>query len=498
LLSSRVFSGAGLLLAGRIGANIFGFVSTIVLARILTPGDFGIVAISASFMAVLSGFFDIPTGAALIQLQDANDDDYSTAWTLSILKGLGVGAMLIALTWPITLANGDPRLVEILFVLAIYPVILGFRNAYFEVFAKQMAFGREVIIDVVSKFASLAVAVSIAIVFRNYWALILGMIASGLVSTGLSFVLAGKVPSISLKSFRRIFGLSGWMMASSVVNQVNWQSETFVAGAMFGQSTLGQTSVGGTFVNRIDEVSRAPLYRSLFSAFSLIQTDTPRLAQAYRSSQAFIVAVLLPIGVGLGATASLVVPLLLGPQWQLAVEMVAFCGPAVGLWSFTTAAMPLLLSLRQSRLLFIRDCAMAVVRVVFLAAGAFAFGTVGFMSGILAGTIVMLGLNAGFVKNLIGFSIGSQVANCHRSLISAAVMYASTFALSNGVGADRPFVEQAIVTGLVVCFGAVVYFAVHAALWISAGRPEGAESRIAGLLAQSVRRAARFLRVKTH
>jgi hypothetical protein len=77
-------------------------------------------------------------------------------------------------------------------------------------------------------------------------------------------------------------------------------------------------------------------------------------------------------------------------------------------------------------------------------------------------------------------------------------MYASTFALSNGVGADRPFVEQAIVTGLVVCFGAVVYFAVHAALWISAGRPEGAESRIAGLLAQSVRRAARFLRVKTH
>jgi lipopolysaccharide exporter len=89
LLSSRVFSGAGLLLAGRIGANIFGFVSTIVLARILTPGDFGIVAISASFMAVLSGFFDIPTGAALIQLQDANDDDYSTAWTLSILKGHG-------------------------------------------------------------------------------------------------------------------------------------------------------------------------------------------------------------------------------------------------------------------------------------------------------------------------------------------------------------------------------------------------------------------------
>ena len=95
MLARQVVNGVSLLLGGRIFANALGFVSTIVVARLLVPADFGLVALATSLLAIVSSLVELPTGTALIQLKDLNDNDFDTAWTLGILKGLAVCSMML-------------------------------------------------------------------------------------------------------------------------------------------------------------------------------------------------------------------------------------------------------------------------------------------------------------------------------------------------------------------------------------------------------------------
>jgi PST family polysaccharide transporter len=484
MLTQRVFKGGAWLLGGRIVANIVGLVSTMAVARLLIPEDFGLVAIATSVLGIVQAFVDLPTGTALIQIVDVNDDDYGTAWTLSIIKGLLVCTFMLIAAWPMSILFNDPRLIGLVAGLALYPLITGFRNAYFESFAREMRFDKEVFLDVLSKVASFVAIVVIALVSRSYWALPAGMIASGVAVTVLSFLLRPQLPRITLKSFGRIFHFSAWLTGANIVNNINWQSDPLIVGRLLGKATLGQVSLGSMFVARIDEVTRAPLFRSLFAAFSQIQTDKERLNRAYRSSQAFCVACLWPVGLGIGAVAWPATLLVYGPQWTTAAIVVAFCGPMVALMALVAPSQPLGLALGRGRTLFERDVMALIVRVPLLVAGVLMGQVVGLLIGVLIADIVMVVVNMMMVRLFIGMTMIEQIANVGRSLISGAVMWAAMLPLSRLAPVEGDLLVRIVALGALCGAGAVIYVGLHLVLWKLAGSPEGPETKLFGVAAK--------------
>ena len=478
MLAKQVVKGVSLLLAGRIFANMLGFISTIVVARLLVPEDFGLVALATSAFAIISSLVELPTGTALIQLKDLSDHDFDTAWTLGLLKGLAVCGMMLLAAWPMAFIFEDQRLIGLMAALAIYPIILGFRNSYFEGFAREMKFSREVVLDIGSKLASIAASIGIAFVFRSYWALPAGVIASGIVATLVSFLLMPRRPRLSLKSFHRIFHFSVWLGASSVVNQLNWQSDPLIMGRILGPALLGQVSVGGQFVGRIDEVTRPPLFRSLFSAFSRIQDDPERMRTAYLSSQAFCVAGLLPVGLGISAVAIPLIPLILGDKWHIAGVVVAFCGVMSATMALTAPAQPLSLALGRTRTLFERDAIGLLIRVSCIVVGILTYGLTGLLIGMLLASFVLLCINVSLVRLFIGVSAWRQCANVARSLAAGALMWGVVFWMARFVPTSGPWDARAASVATLVGVGAVVYGGTHLLLWRLNGCPNGVEQKL--------------------
>ena len=179
--------GAAWMVAMRLSIRFVGIISTIILARLLVPADFGLVAMATmiyGFIEIMSQFsFDV----VLIQKQDAEPDYYDTAWTLSILRGLATALVLFAGAGIAADFFGDQRLVEIIYVLCLAAFVGGFTNIGIVDFRKDMNFGKDFQYIVGVKLFSFVVTLVFAFMLRTYWALVIGIASSTLAQLGLSY-----------------------------------------------------------------------------------------------------------------------------------------------------------------------------------------------------------------------------------------------------------------------------------------------------------------------
>ena len=120
--------GAAWTVAMRFSMRGIGLVSTVILARLLVPADFGLVALATIFFGLIEVMSQFGLGVFLIQKQNAGHDYYDTAWTLSILRGAVTCGLLFVIAMPFADFFGDPRLVEIFYVLALVALVGGIRN----------------------------------------------------------------------------------------------------------------------------------------------------------------------------------------------------------------------------------------------------------------------------------------------------------------------------------------------------------------------------------
>jgi len=169
--------------------KIIGFVSTIILARILLPDDFGIVSAAAIITGLFHVISSVGTNQYLLRRQLVDFSEYNTGWTINIIMRSFSALCIFLLAETIADFMGDERLVLVLKVICISPLLLGFTNIGMVIYEKEYNYRPKFIIGITSRLIGLIVKICLAVYLHNYWAFIFAEIIEVLVLVAGSFII---------------------------------------------------------------------------------------------------------------------------------------------------------------------------------------------------------------------------------------------------------------------------------------------------------------------
>lgn len=462
--------------------NGLGVISTIVLARLLVPEDFGLVAIASAIVAIATSLTEMSLSQALIHRRDIEDDHLHTAWTLGVARSTLLGLIIAAVATPIAMIYGDPRLTGVMYVLAVNVFISGFTNPRQALLTKQLIFWQEVMMTVSQRLVALVVAILIAWIWHSYWALILGVLAGQAISVVLSYTLYPYRPRFRVRHARDLFSFSVWLTLAQGVETLNQRFDQLLVGHFFGTKLLGLYTVGEKLSQLPTREGTAPLMKTMFPAFSMIKGDAPRLKRAYRRAQRLLVLAALPIGVGFALVSAQVVIVAMGEEWRSAIPLIQGLSVVFALQSLGSMVRPLAMSQGHTRVLFLRDSAMFFFRVAVILIGIFSGGFVGLIVARLVIGLVMTLVNMHLVRKLSGLTLREQFGGNLNSLASAALMSVATLAFQHAVGPQDGVLHQLALIAGSLALMLTVYAISNFVLWRLSGSPEGPEREFASLL----------------
>lgn len=484
-LTRRVAIGATWLVAGRWIIRLVSLISTLVLARLLTPEDFGIVTLAGLTVSVLDALTDFRFGQALVRYQDATDDEYNTAWTFNLIRGLVVAAVLVAGAWLFAGIFSEPRLVQVFQLLALVAILDGLQNIGTVQFTKDIRFDREFRLGIGQKLAAFVVAVTLAFLWRSYWALIVGMVAGSAAKLALSYAMHPYRPRLCVSAWRRLFAFSAWLMGGKVITLINQRLEQFLIGGFLSTALVGVYNLA----YELAAIATGELVGSaggaLFPGFSQIADDKVRLRQAYEKSVQFVVAIGTPLGVGLTLVASEFIIIVLGPKWIDAAMPLRVLSV---MWSVSVPAMAstsLLYSMGRTRDIFIIDFTQFIARLPVTALVVWQFGIAGAAWGRLVFGIWWAIQYMWAVRKALNISFQRIFFVTWRSYAATATMTIAVLLADIVLRApDVIHILQAPLTTLWLALivkavvGATTYILSHLLFWQMQGRPDGPERMI--------------------
>lgn len=469
-LQKRILGGAVWTVAMRWSVRLIGLVSTMILARLLSPEDFGLVAMAMIVITFIDTLFDFGVQTYLIHKSDATDEDFNTAWTLRLLQGAAATVLLLAIS-PLPVAYFDaPELLPVFLCLAFHPLLLGLENIGVIRFQKDLRFGRDFQFMVSRKVITFVITIVSAFVLRNHWALVIGTLAGGAVGSSISYILHPFRPRFSLTRIGAMLSFSTWVLLRNAGTQLQITLDRFIVGGRTDAAALGIYTVASEVAALPTSVFLEPLGRVLLPGISIIQSDMARVRAAFLNVFGAIVASALPMTIGLMLVAEDVVYVLLGAKWVQVIEplrILAFVGMASSL-HHTVGIM--LVGLGRVRIYTVMVWT-NLAAFVFLAVAIFPDAKVigialiqaalgGFMAALVLGAAVFLGL----------LTIGGLVRSLWRPVLAGAAMAAAVYAVHPALAMGhlpRLIVEAAV--------GATVYGLVLFAAWLLARCPDGPE-----------------------
>ena len=238
-VGARTAVGAAWLIAWRMVTRALGLVSTLVLARLLVPADFGLVAMATTFAFAVEALSEIGLLEALVRRPDTDRAAYDTAFTMQVLRGLATGGLIAVGASALGAWFDEPRLVPLLFVLAGLAVASGFENIGIVEFRRTLRFDVEFKLQFVPRICQFFVTIAAAWALQSYWALLIGIAVSKLGRLVMTYLIHPYRPGLTLSRWRELVGFSFWTWASSIATLVWERSDAFILGPVVGAAELG-------------------------------------------------------------------------------------------------------------------------------------------------------------------------------------------------------------------------------------------------------------------
>ena len=266
-------SGAIWMVLAKLVERSVGLVSMLILARVLVPHDFGIVAMAMSFVALLEMVSAFGFDMTLIQKQTKERRDWDTAWTFDILVGIGLAVVMVVAAGPVASFFNEPALVDVIRVLAIGSAAQGFQNIGLVAFRTEMRFDREFKFLTAKKLIGFAITIPLAIWLDSYWALVIGQTAGRFGSTALSYWVHPYRPRLSLAASRELFHFSKWLLIINGISYLKERSSDWVIGRIAGPASLGAFNMSYELTSMPSTELVAPINRAVFPAYAKLASE---------------------------------------------------------------------------------------------------------------------------------------------------------------------------------------------------------------------------------
>jgi lipopolysaccharide exporter len=478
-LVARAAHGFAWVLAWRMATRVMGLCSTLILVRLLAPAEFGIVAIALSFIGSIDQFSQIGVEEALVRMPSPGRRTYDTAFTMIVLRCLLIAVIAVLAAWPVAAFFKEPRLAPIMLAIAGVTVIAGFENVGVQDFRRDMRFDQEFTYQAIPRLMGIIATIFVALVWRDYWALIIGTAVTRVFRVAMSYVMHPLRPRFSLAAWRDLIGFSLWTWAICVARVLRDQPSTFIIGRALGPTGLGMLSVGGEIALLPSTEIVLPMGRSMFSAFALARRSGEDVEAMFRRLLAITAIVTLPASVGLALVADPLVHLMLGSAWIDAVPLLQIIAVGSGLAVLGHACHAQFDAfglLKQDFGVILFGAAARTALVALLVPN---FGLI----GAAAGFALSLALES--VAYLVvkwwnfPFSILLLTSVLIRPFVATAGMSGVVYWLDLASGiASQGFGNLILQVSLAVLAGTSTYAGLMLLLWWLAGRPGGAEADI--------------------
>lgn len=316
-LSQRVVRSGFWAFALRIADRLFKLIRTIVLARILTPSDFGLMGIALLAMSTLRAFSQTGFQAALIQKKEDIEDYLDTAWTVSALRGLVLFLTLYLAAPYIALFFETPAVTPIIQAIGLSMLLGGLTNIGVVYFQKELEFNKQFIYQFGGDFADLVVAIAAAILLRNVWALALGVLAGSFVRFAVSYASQSYRPRMRLEwmKIKDLFSFGKWVVGADAISFLAVQGDDIFLGKILGTTALGFYQLAFRFSNVAATEITDVFGRVAFPTYSKMQDDVPKLRRGFLQTVEAVTSLSLPLSAGVFILASDFVRLFLGERW---------------------------------------------------------------------------------------------------------------------------------------------------------------------------------------
>lgn len=403
------------------------FGQLVILARLLSPVDFGLAAMVMVVIGFARVYADAGVSNAIIYRQDNTAQALASLYWLNI--GIGVALFLLVVLATPAIVNffDEPRLATILPLAGLAMLVIPFGQQFQALLQRSLQFRLLAIIEISASLIGASIAISFAIEGFGVLALIYGFLANAFIHSACLVVVGIRRwrPTLHFKlsDMRGYFSFGLYQLGERSINFLNQRVDQLLLGALLGALSLGFYNLA--FALAIFPVSRLNpvLTRVAFPIFAKIQDNDAQILRGFMIMQRIISLMNFPILVGIAVTAPFYVPVILGPQWEpsiLLIQILAF----VGLLRATGNPVgALLLAKGRAKLGFFWNLGVVLVQIPFVLIGAHLHGAVGVAAAVLATQIIFFWANYFInIRATIGPCLREHLSSFVPAAVSAGLM----------------------------------------------------------------------------
>lgn len=321
-LGQKVVAGGGWLLALKVFHRGMGFIRTIILARLLSPEDFGLFGIALLFFNFLENFSVTGINTALVQKREDISGYLDSAWTFNLIRS-GILFSIIFFGAPVIAGFfNSPDATGIIRAMAFLQLLLGLENIGAMQFQKELDFNKVACLKASETLSTVMVSIVLAFWVRNAWALVFGSLAGYFTRLFMSYLLHPYRPRLTFDytKIRELMGFGKWIFGSSILVYLITQGDDIFVGKMMGAAALGLYQMAYLLSNvPATEISNL-VAQITFPAYSKISHDLPKLKESYFRVLQLVAFIAFPVSGMIFMVSRDFTQLFLGNQW---IPMVA-------------------------------------------------------------------------------------------------------------------------------------------------------------------------------
>lgn len=413
----------------RFGTMGIGFISNMVLARLLTPDDYGCIGMLAIFMTVSNTFVDGGFGSALIQKKEPTQRDYSTIFWWNLFLSVVLYGVLYIVAPYISQFYRIPLLSSVLRVQGVVLIIHALNIIQSNQLRKRLNFKKLAVVNVVSQLVGVTVAIVSAWYGWGVWALVAQQIVASSMTSLLLWTLNRWMPDFcfSMESFKQLFGFGSFILCSNLINTFCNNIQGLLIGRFFTPAIMGyytqahklETVASHSFTSIIDQVS--------YPVLSRFQNDNNALKNAIYKLVSSLVYVSFPLMSLLILEADPIITLVYGEKWIPSIpyfQILCVAGMSAtfhGVHYYAVACKG------ESRDLFIGTVVKRVLALLVLVLCMYIWGVMGLLCGFSLGAWIIAVVNMYLVAKHIGYTIYQQFKDLLPVIILSIITFCASY-----------------------------------------------------------------------